>query len=94
MKKLPAEEQQEKKLPTDKLALKVQHVGQFAPHDRAKKAGFVKDDIVVSFNERTDLLRETDLLEYALNDIEPGTIVPVKILRGGKPMTLELSVGK
>jgi serine protease Do len=94
MKKMPVEEQAEKKLPTDKLALKVQHVGQFAPHNRAKLAGFLKDDIVVSFNDRTDMLRETDLLEYSLNEIEPGTVVPVKILRQGKPMTLQLPVGK
>jgi S1-C subfamily serine protease len=94
MKKMPDEEQKEKNLPADKLALKVMHVGQFSPHDRAKKAGFVKDDIVISFNDRRDLLRETDLFEYSLNDIEPGTVVPVKILRGGKEMTLQLSVGK
>jgi S1-C subfamily serine protease len=94
MKKMPAEVQAETKLPTDKLALKVMHVGQYAPHDGAKKAGFQKDDIVVSFDGRTDLLRETDLLEYSLNDLKPGTTVPVVILRGGKEMTLNLPIGK
>jgi hypothetical protein len=93
LKKMPAEVQAETKLPTDRLALKVQHVGQFAPHNRAKLAGFKAGDIVTSFNGRTDLLRETDLLEYALNDVKPGTKVAIGIVRDGQPRELTLSIG-
>lgn len=93
LKKIPTELLAEAKLPPDRLALKVQHVGQYAPHNRAKLAGFVAGDIVTSFNGRTDLLRETDLLEYALNQVKPATKVQVGIVRNGKPMELTLSVG-
>jgi S1-C subfamily serine protease len=93
-KNVSAELREAENLPKEGMALKVQHVGQYAPHDRAKRAGFQKDDVLVSFNGRTDLARETDLLEYALNDVEPGTVVDVEVLRGGKRTTLKLSVGE
>ena len=57
-----------RKLPAERAWPSVEHVGQYAPHDRAKKAGFRKGDILISFDGRTDLARETDLLAYALND--------------------------
>lgn len=93
-KNVSAELRTEENLPQEGMALKVQHVGQYAPHDRAKRAGFQKDDVLVSFNGRTDLARETDLLEYALNDVKPGTVVDVVVLRGGKKTTLKLPVGE
>ena len=70
------------------------HVGQFPPHDGAKQAGFKNGDIIVSFDGRTDLKRETELLEYALNDLKPGSSVPVVILRDGQKMTLSLKINK
>jgi hypothetical protein len=82
----------ERKLPAEGMALRIEHVGEYAPHDRAKQAGFRKNDVLVSFNGREDLARETDLLAYALNELKPGTRVPVEILREGKPLTLKLPV--
>ncbi|MEX2174291.1 MAG: Trx7/PDZ domain-containing (seleno)protein [Pirellulaceae bacterium] len=81
------------KAPQAGMALKVQHVGQYAPHDRAKRAGFKAGDILVSFDGRTDLKRETDLLVYALKRSSTGE-VPVEILREGKRLTLKLPVEK
>jgi hypothetical protein len=75
------------------MALRAQHVGEFAPHDRAKRAGFRKGDIVVSFDGRKDLLRETDLLAYALEQAKAGKQVDVEIVRDGKPLRLQLPVG-
>jgi len=75
------------------MALRAQHVGEFAPHDRAKRAGFRKGDIVVSFDGRKDLLRETDLLAYALEQAKAGKQVDVDIVRDGKPLRLQLPVG-
>jgi hypothetical protein len=75
------------------MALRAQHVGEFAPHDRAKRAGFRKGDIVVSFDGRKDLLRETDLLAYALEQAKAGKQVAVDIVRDGKPLRLQLPVG-
>lgn len=92
-KKMSAELLAEQKLPPDKLALKVEHVGEYPPHDGAKKAGFRKGDIVVSFDGRTDLVRETDILNHALN-LKPGSSIPVEVLRDGKKVPLTLTTGK
>jgi S1-C subfamily serine protease len=48
---------------------------------------------VVSFDGRKDLLRETDLLAYALEQAKAGKQVAVDIVRDGKPLRLQLPVG-
>jgi len=94
LKNVSPELRAERKLPAEGMALRVEHVGQYAPHNRAQQAGFVKNDVLVSFDGRTDLARETDLLIYALNQVKPGTLIAVEILREGKKSTLNLPVGK
>ncbi|HSG70024.1 MAG TPA: Trx7/PDZ domain-containing (seleno)protein [Planctomycetaceae bacterium] len=75
---------------SNQMALLVQHVGQYGPHAAAKNAGVQKDDILISFNNRTDLLRETDLLVYAATHTKPGDRVPVTLLRKGKKIEVRL----
>jgi serine protease Do len=75
-------------VPNTGMALRAKHVGQFGPHAAAKNAGFQVGDVIVAFDGKTDLLRETDLLAYALRNRKPGEKVTVTIVRGGK--TLEL----
>jgi serine protease Do len=94
LKKMPAEMRKELKLPDEKMVLRAQHVGQYAPHNAAKEAGIKVGDILVSFDGKNDFLRETDLLEYALNDVKPGSSVPVVVLRDGKNVELTLKVPK
>ena len=84
------EERQQAKVPDKGMALRVKHVGQFGPHAAAKQAGFLKDDILVSFDGRTDLNRETDLLAHALTHRKPGDRVAVKVMRGDKTIELML----
>ncbi|MFO0843298.1 MAG: Trx7/PDZ domain-containing (seleno)protein [Gemmataceae bacterium] len=48
-------------LESDKGGLRVRHVGQYGLHAAAKNAGFRKGDLVVSFDGRDDLRRESDL---------------------------------
>ncbi len=86
---LSAELRSDLKTPATGMALRVKHVGEYSPHDRAKKAGFLKDDILVSYDGRTDLVRETDLLNYALNR-EGSDEVNVEVLRDGKKLMLKL----
>ena len=76
------------------MALVVQHVGAFAPHDRAKKAGIQKGDTIVEYDGRTDLLRETDLLAYAINAVEIGRNVTLRIRRGAESKTVQVSTSK
>lgn len=94
LKPLSAEERAERGLGDSTLALRVQHVGAFPPHDGAKRAGFQKDDVVVAFHERRDMLRETDLLAYVLHQLKPGESVPVTVVRNGKPLELKLPVSR
>jgi hypothetical protein len=77
-----------------KMALKVGHVGAFAPHDRAKKAGVVKGDILVEYDGRSNLVRETDLLAYSLNSVKPGDSVPMKFMRGNQERRIEITTAK
>ena len=90
LKPMTTEQRGEQKVPATGMALRVEHVGQFAPHDVAKKAGVLKDDVLISFNSRADFQRETDLLAYALNELPVGSKVPVVLLRNGEKINVEL----
>jgi serine protease Do len=94
LKKMPAEMRESLQLPDDKLVLRAQHVGQYAPHNGAKEAGFKVGDILVSFDGKRDFARETDLLEYALNELKPGSSVPCVVWREGKNVELTLKLPK
>jgi len=76
------------------MALVVEHVGAYAPHDRAKKAGLQKGDAIVEYDGRTDLVRETDLLAYAVNEVEVGRSVAIKIRRGTESKTVQVATSK
>lgn len=89
---LSAEERQDRQLPADGMALLAKHVGQYSPHDAAKQAGLVNGDIIVGFDGRTDLLRETDVLIYSLRNRKPGDVIEVIILRDGKRQTLKMKL--
>ncbi len=90
---LDAEGRESLRVGSGQMALRAQHVGEFPPHDRAKRAGFRKGDVVVSFDGRKDFLRETDLLAYALEQAKIGKQVQVEIVREGQPLRLQLPVG-
>ncbi|MBX9584307.1 MAG: PDZ domain-containing protein [Gemmataceae bacterium] len=76
--------------PAGGMALRVEHVGEYGPHAAAKKAGFRKNDVIVSFDGRTDLPREADVFRHALTARKPGETVPVKVVRDGKTLDLKL----
>ncbi|HMC10731.1 MAG TPA: hypothetical protein VKH44_05555 [Pirellulaceae bacterium] len=50
----------------------------------------LKDDVLISFNGRTDFTRETDVLAYALNQLPVGSKVPAVLLRNGEKVSVEL----
>jgi hypothetical protein len=85
-----AEERRAAKLPEDGLALRVNHVGEYGDHAVAKRAGFKKDDILVSVDGRTGRLAESELFRYLLQSKIPGEKVPVTVLRDGERMNLEV----
>lgn len=77
-------------VPKTGMALKAAHVGEYGNHAAAKNAGFKKDDVIVSFDGKTELLRETDVFAYALREKKPGDKVKVAFVRAGKAMELVL----
>lgn len=90
LKPLPPEERADLKIPDGKMGFKVEHVGQYAPHDRAKRAGVLKGDVLVSYAGRSDLVRDTDVLAFGLDQVKPGEDVPLGILRNGERKTLTI----
>jgi hypothetical protein len=87
---LPDDEREKYDLSREKMALRIKHVGQYGAHAAGKNAGFQQGDIVVSYDDRQDLLTDSDLLRYAVNARKPGDKVNVKIIRGAKQQTLQL----
>ncbi|MFM8252824.1 MAG: Trx7/PDZ domain-containing (seleno)protein [Planctomycetota bacterium] len=73
-----------------KMALRAQHVGEYGPHAAAKQAGARRDDVVVAFGGRDDLMTETALLRHALNDYQIGDRVAVEMLRAGERVKLTI----
>lgn len=92
LKLLESEKREELKLPSNAAALRVEHVGQYPPHNVAKQAGFTKGDVVISFDERTDLLREADIIGYVLREKKVGDPIAVIIIRDGKKQQLTLRI--
>jgi serine protease Do len=81
-------------VPKKALGLEVQHVGQYAPHDRAKRAGVRKGDVLLSVDGLTDLPRETDLLRYALNEVAPDAQLTLEILRGRERLEIRVPTAR
>jgi hypothetical protein len=77
-------------IPVEGMALRVKHVGQWDKHAAAKNAGFQQDDVLVSFAGRSDLMTDSDVLRYGLQNSKPGDTVDVELIRAGRKMTLKL----
>ena len=79
-------------LPADKLGLEIAHVGQYAPHDVAKRAGLVKGDVIIGFDGITTPMRESDLLVHSLTVKKPGDVLTVDVFRVGKRLSIRLTL--
>jgi S1-C subfamily serine protease len=91
---VPDEERSALGVADGKMALKVGHVGAYSPHDRAKKAGIIKGDILLEYDGRSDLVRESDLLAYAINSVNPGQSVKLRLLRGKNELQVEVKTAE
>jgi len=92
----PTSAEQRRKIGVDvaELALSVKHVGQYGAHAAAKKAGFKKGDIVVSFDGRTKAMSTSQLLAYTAQETKPGQEIPVVVMRGNRRLELKLPMQK
>lgn len=63
--------------------LRVEHVGQFGPHDIAKRAGIVKGDVLLSVDGRSNFTRESEVMTYVLWEKKAGETLNLTLLRNG-----------
>jgi hypothetical protein len=89
---LSDEQRAETKRSKDTMALKVEHVGEYGAHAVAKRAGFRKGDLIVSFDGKSGRMSESDLLAYVLQQKRPGDGVTVTVLRNGEETMLRFAL--
>lgn len=77
-------------LTPDQMALFVKNLGQYGKHAAGKKAGFQKDDIIVSLDGQDRRMTEAQVLVRLLQEKMPGKSVDTKVLRGGKTIDLKI----
>ena len=75
---------------TPNIGLFVEYVGQYNEHAAGKRAGFQKDDVIVSVDGKASPMTESELMGYLVQNRMPGTKIPVTIWRGGQRLNLEL----
>lgn len=91
---VPATDQQRagSKLPEDKLALHIKHLGQYGDHARAMQAGLKKDDIVVEFDGDASPRSESAIIAATMNSKRRGDKVTVVVVRDGKRMSFQVPI--
>lgn len=72
------------------LSLFVEYVGQYGQHAAAKKAGFQKNDIIVSVEGRTEPMTESQLFGYLLRNHKVPDKVSMAVMRDGKRINLSM----
>ena len=58
----------------------------------AQKAGIRRGDIIVAYGDRTDRLTESGIIGYVLQDEPQAKALPIKLLRNGEQIKVELSL--
>jgi serine protease Do len=84
------EERQKIHLKEADLGLRVDYVGQYNEHAVGKKAGFQKNDVILSLDGKSNRMSESDLFGYLAQNRMPGEKIPVTILRAGNKLELQL----
>jgi S1-C subfamily serine protease len=89
---LTDEQRRSANLPREGMALRVRHLGEFGEHAVAKRAGFQKGDVLVSFDGLSSRMSESQLLVYALQKKRSGDEVAVTVLRKGGKTALKFTL--
>ena len=90
LKELTVDEREKAGLASAVLGLRVDYVGQYNDHAAGKRAGFLKNDIVVACDDQDQAMSESDWLQRLLQKRMPGDRLPVTVLRGTERVKLEL----
>ncbi len=79
---LPEDQRRELNLPAEQLALFAKWVGQYNEHAVAKRAGFLKDDIIVAIDGDRSPITESGLITKFMQTKRPGDKITMTVLRG------------
>ena len=74
----------------DSMALVCKHVGEYGKHSAAKKAGFLKGDVLVEVDGKAQRVSEGELIGHLLRSHPVGGKVNVTVLRGAERVELTL----
>lgn len=74
------------------MALSVKSAGKYGAHAAARRAGFQVGDVIVSYDGKTNLGSEQQLIHYATTRLAPGQLITVKVRRGQRGVSLVLPI--
>jgi S1-C subfamily serine protease len=89
---LDAEERKRLGFTAADLALRAKHVGEYGDHATAKRAGFVKGDIIVAVDGIGSRMSEGDLIARAVQEKKPGDRFRFTVRRGDELKELSFAV--
>ena len=96
LKDLSDAERQRKGIKDTEMALNVETVSRggrrSSGQTNAQKAGIRRGDIIVAYGNRTNRLTESGIIGYVLQDKPQAKTLPVKLLRNGEQIDVELSL--
>lgn len=87
---LPDDERERLELDGASMALRATHVGQYGEHAAAKRAGFVKGDILVALDGIQSRRSEGQMIGHLLRSHPVGADVVATVLRGQESSTLRI----
>jgi serine protease Do len=90
LKDTTSDERQKLDLKETDLGLRVDYLGQYNEHAVGKKAGFQKNDVILSVDGKTSRMTESDVFAYLAQNRMPGERIPVTILRAGNKVEIQL----
>ena len=67
-------------------------MGQFGPYATAHKDGVLKGVLLITFDGRSDLLRESDLFFYAVDSKKVGHVVSLKLKRNKDILQIKIPI--
>jgi C-terminal processing protease CtpA/Prc len=82
------EDRRRNKLPPDRMALKVAHLGESGEHGIAYRAGLRKGDVIVAVDGDDRRRNESQLIEYAVSQKQRGDTIAVTVIRDGSRKTM------
>ncbi len=94
LKDLPTAERQRMGIGEKEMALRVDNIWRRGRNSdsNAQKADIRRGDIIVGYGDCTDRLTESGVIAYVLQEEPQAKVLPIKLLRNGKQVTVELSL--